>query len=150
MQKKLLLLPFLCALSPAQNAEYAAASPKKSKPNIILVMSDDQGWGQTGYYNHPVLKTPDQDDMALHGLRLDSFYAGALVCSPTRASVLTGRSNDRNAVSGVGYPMRKQEKTLAQVSQNHYGGLKNFGPKTVGGLRGYKSERYEGGLRVPW
>lgn len=86
-----------------------------SKPNIILVMTDDQGWGETGYYNHSVLKTPNLDAMAANGLRFDRFYAGAPNCSPTRASVLTGRSNDRTAVFDHGYPLRKQEKTIAQA-----------------------------------
>ena len=58
-----------------------------NKPNIILIMTDDQGWGQTGYYNHPVLKTPNLDEMARNSIRFDRFYAGAPVCSPTRASV---------------------------------------------------------------
>ena len=70
-------------------------------------MTDDQGWGQTGYYNHPVLKTPNLDEMAKNGLRLDRFYAGAPQCSPTRASVLTGRSNDRTGVFYHGYPLNK-------------------------------------------
>ena len=70
----------------------------KNKPNIILIMTDDQGWGQTGYYNHPILKTPNLDSMATNGLRLDRFYAGSPLCSPTRATVLTGRSNDRTGV----------------------------------------------------
>ena len=56
------------------------------KPNVVLVMTDDQGWGQTGYYNHPVLKTPNLDKMAANGLRFDRFYAGAPNCSPTRAT----------------------------------------------------------------
>ncbi len=85
------------------------------RPNIILVMSDDQGWGQTGYNNHPVLKTPNLDKMAENGLRFNRFYAGAPLCSPTRASVLTGRSNDRTGVNTVGYPLCKQEKTSAQA-----------------------------------
>ncbi|HBV31080.1 MAG TPA: N-acetylgalactosamine 6-sulfate sulfatase, partial [Verrucomicrobiales bacterium] len=45
------------------------------RPNVVLVMADDQGWGQTGYYNHPVLKTPHLDAMAKAGLRFDRFYA---------------------------------------------------------------------------
>ena len=73
-------------------------SSLKSQPNIILIMTDDQGWGQTGYNNHPVLDTPNLDEMAENGLRFDRFYAGSPVCSPTRASVLTGRSNDRTGV----------------------------------------------------
>ena len=43
------------------------------KTNFVLVMADDQGWGQTGYYNHPVLKTPHLDAMAANGLRFDRF-----------------------------------------------------------------------------
>ncbi len=67
----------------------------RARPNIVLVMADDQGWGQTGYYKHPILKTPNLDDMAANGLRFDRFYAAGPVCSPTRASVLTGRSHEK-------------------------------------------------------
>ena len=42
-----------------------------NQPNVILVMADDQGWGQTGYYDHPILSTPNLDAMAKNGLRLD-------------------------------------------------------------------------------
>ena len=73
-----------------------------SKPNIILVMTDDQGWGQTGYMNHPVLKTPNLDQMAKNGLCFKRFYAGGPVCSPTRATVLTGRTHDRTGVFNHG------------------------------------------------
>ena len=78
-------------------------------------MTDDQGWGQMGYYDHPVLKTPNLDAMAANGLRFDRFYAGAPVCSPARATVLTGRSNDRTGVLDHGYAMHRQEKTIAQA-----------------------------------
>ncbi|MEO2007492.1 MAG: sulfatase-like hydrolase/transferase, partial [Pirellulaceae bacterium] len=60
------------------------------KPNIVLVMADDQGWGDMAYYDHPHLKTPHFDAAAATGIRFDQFYAAAPVCSPTRASVLTG------------------------------------------------------------
>ena len=62
-----------------------------TKPNIILCMADDQGWGDTGYNGHPYLKTPHLDEMSQAGLRFDRFYSGAPVCSPTRGSALTGR-----------------------------------------------------------
>ena len=55
------------------------------RPNMIFVMSDDQGWGDVAYNGHPILKTPHLDSMANSGLRFDRFYAGASVCSPTRA-----------------------------------------------------------------
>ena len=84
-----------------------------TRPNIVLVMADDMGWGQTGYYGHPVLETPNLDAMAAGGLRFDRFYAGGPVCSPTRATVLTGRTHNRTGVQSHGFALRKQEKTLA-------------------------------------
>ena len=79
------------------------------QPNVILVMADDMGYGQTGYYNHPVLQTPHLDAMAANGVRFDRFYAGAPNCSPTRATVLTGRTNDRTGVHNHGYAINKQK-----------------------------------------
>jgi arylsulfatase A-like enzyme len=106
------------------------------KPNIILVMTDDQGWGQIGYYDHPILKTPHLNAMAENGIRFDRFYAGAPVCSPTRASVLTGRTNDRTAVYTHGYPMRLQEKTIAEALKAEGYKTAHFGKWHLDGLRG--------------
>ncbi|SVD96039.1 uncharacterized protein METZ01_LOCUS448893, partial [marine metagenome] len=75
-------------------AVFTAVAESK-RPNIILAMADDQGWGDMGYMGHKVLKTPVFDEMAKTGLRFDRFYAAAPVCSPTRASVLTGRHPNR-------------------------------------------------------
>ena len=61
------------------------------RPNVVLVMADDQGWGQTGYYNHPVLKTPHLDAMAKAGLRFDRFYACLLYTSPSPRDLSTSR-----------------------------------------------------------
>lgn len=108
----------------------------EDRPNIVLVMADDQGWGQTGYYNHPILKTPHLDAMAANGLRLDRFYAGGPVCSPTRASVLTGRTHDRTGVYSHGAPLRLQEKTLAQVLQGQGYATGHFGKWHLNGIRG--------------
>ncbi|RZO75023.1 MAG: N-acetylgalactosamine 6-sulfate sulfatase [OM182 bacterium] len=85
---------------------------RADSPNVILVMSDDQGWTQTGYYGHPIADTPNLDDMANSGLRMDRFYAGAPFCVPTRATVLTGRTNARTGVLPSG-AINKQEKILA-------------------------------------
>ncbi|NOR74320.1 MAG: sulfatase-like hydrolase/transferase, partial [Draconibacterium sp.] len=108
----------------------------KQRPNIILIMTDDQGWGQTGYYNHPILKTPNLDEMAENGLRFDRFYAGAPVCSPTRASVLTGRACHRTGVFQHGYPLRKQEKVLPRVLKDLGYATAHFGKWHLNGLRG--------------
>ena len=109
---------------------------QNNRPNVILIMTDDQGWGQTSYYNHPVLKTPHIDAMASNGLRFDRFYAAAPVCSPTRASVLTGRSNNRTGVLQHGYALNKQEKTIAETLKNVGYSTAHFGKWHLNGLRG--------------
>ncbi|MCA9025999.1 MAG: sulfatase-like hydrolase/transferase [Planctomycetaceae bacterium] len=111
-------------------------SADESRPNIVLVMADDMGWGQTGYYNHPVLKTPNLDAMVANGLRFDRFYAGAPNCSPTRATVMTGRSNDRTGVHNHGYPLRLQERTVAQALRDAGYATGHFGKWHLNGLRG--------------
>lgn len=67
-------------------------------PNVVLVMTDDQGWGDVGYHGHPRLETPHLDALAAEGVRLERFYAAAPVCSPTRGSVLTGRHPARYGI----------------------------------------------------
>ncbi|MEO2018894.1 MAG: sulfatase-like hydrolase/transferase [Fuerstiella sp.] len=86
-------------------------------PNIVLCMADDQGWGDTAYNGHPLLKTPHLDAMAAAGLRFDHFYAAAPVCSPTRGSVMTGRHPNRFGCFSWGRPLRPQEVTIAERLQ---------------------------------
>ena len=105
-------------------------------PNVVLVMADDMGWGQTGYYGHPVLATPNLDSMAAAGLRFDRFYAGAPNCSPTRATVLTGRTNDRTGVEDHGFALRRQERTLARALDEAGYATGHFGKWHLNGLRG--------------
>ena len=96
----------------------SACSEKKTdkqRPNIILVMADDQGWGDTGYNGHPFVKTPNLDAMAKESVVFDRFYAGAPVCSPTRASVMTGRTPMRTNVVNHGHYMRPNEITIAEA-----------------------------------
>lgn len=85
------------------------------RPNIILVMADDQGWGDVGYNNHPFVKTPTLDAMAQEGFVFDRFYAAAPVCSPTRSSVMSGRSPIRCKVTNHGRYMRPQEQTIGET-----------------------------------
>ncbi len=105
------------------------------KPNIVLVMADDQGWGDMAYYDHPHLKTPHFDAAAATGIRFDQFYAAAPVCSPTRASVLTGRHPNRMGVFKWGYPMRPQELTLAEAVKTVGYATGHFGKWHLGSVR---------------
>jgi arylsulfatase A-like enzyme len=98
-----------------------------TRPNVILVMADDMGWAQTGYYGYPLLKTPNLDEMARNGLRMDRFYAGAPSCTPTRASVLTGRTPDRTGAFRVGQSINRQEKMLSTAFQEAGYATAHFG-----------------------
>jgi len=105
-------------------------------PNVVLLMADDLGWGQTEYYGHPILKTPHLNAMASAGLRCDRFYAAGPVCSPTRASVLTGRTHDRTGVRSHGYALHLQERTVAQAMQKAGFATGHFGKWHLNGIRG--------------
>ena len=105
----------------------AGAIAADARPNVILLMADDMGWAQTGYYGHPVMKTPNLDDMAASGLRMDRFYAGAPSCTPTRASVMAGRTNDRTGAFRVGHAINKQEKMLSTAFRDAGYATAHFG-----------------------
>ncbi|MGV3541468.1 MAG: sulfatase-like hydrolase/transferase [Rufibacter sp.] len=73
--------------------EGAVAQAPAKKPNIIIILADDMGWGDVGYHGSKI-KTPHLDQLAKEGTQLNRFYVAA-VCSPTRAGLLTGRYPDR-------------------------------------------------------
>lgn len=87
-----------------------------SSPNVILIMSDDQGWGDVGFNGNDVLKTPNLDEMAANGMVMERFHAASPICSPTRGSVLTGRYPSRYGVhSAHTSGMRVGEITLGNL-----------------------------------
>lgn len=99
-------------------------------------MADDLGYAQTGYYDHPLLRTPNLDALAEDGLRLDRYYAAGPVCSPTRASILTGRTHERTGVMEHGFALRRQESTLATAMAGAGYATGHFGKWHLDGLRG--------------
>jgi len=107
----------------------------ESSPNIILVMADDQGWGDAGYQGHPDLKTPGLDSMARDGMRFNRFYAGAPVCSPTRGSALTGRHPYRYGVffANTGH-LLDREITIAELLKARGYATGHFGKWHLGTL----------------
>lgn len=74
---------------------------KDDRPNILIILTDDQGWHDVSYYGTKDIRTPNIDKLAEEGKRFDNFYANSPVCSPTRAALLTGRYQDRVGVPGV-------------------------------------------------
>jgi arylsulfatase A-like enzyme len=77
----------------------AEVDESPERPNIILCMTDDQGWGDTGYNGHPYLQTPNLDAMSREGVTFTRFYSAAAMCSPTRGSCYTGRNPYRFGIT---------------------------------------------------
>lgn len=63
----------------------------QKQPNIVIIFTDDMGYGDAGVYGHPTIRTPNLDRMAEEGMKFTQFYTAASVCTPSRAGLLTGR-----------------------------------------------------------
>jgi len=105
------------------------------QPNIILVMADDQGYGDAGFTGHPFVKTPNMDAMAKASVVFNRFYAAAPVCSPTRASVMTGRTPMRTNVPNHGHYMRPHEVTIAEALKGAGYVTGHFGKWHIGSVQ---------------
>ncbi|MCK4920126.1 MAG: sulfatase-like hydrolase/transferase [Bacteroidales bacterium] len=112
-----------------------ACSTAQEKPNIILIMADDMGWGDTGYNGNDIILTPHLDQMADDGVRFDRFYSASAVSSPTRASVLTGRNPFRTGVftanQGI---LRPEEVTIPELLKEEGYETGHFGKWHLGTL----------------
>lgn len=130
----------------------ATAQTSTGKPNFIVILTDDQGYGDLGCYGHPSIKTPNIDRMAAEGQRWTSFYVAANVCTPSRAGLLTGRlpirtgmCSDKRRVlfpdSDGGLPqsentiariLKKQGYRTAAIGKWHLGHLPQYLPTSHG------------------
>jgi len=129
-------------------ASLAAARPADGadRPNVILAMTDDQGWGDVAYNGNKHVKTPNLDKMAAEGIRFDRFYSGAPVCSPTRGSAITGRHPYRYGIpfANTGH-MRKAEITIAEALKPLGYATGHFGKWHLGTLTRTVKESNRGG-----
>jgi len=107
----------LTFVTPDLMAEEKMQNSTDGKTNFLLCMTDDQGWGDTGYNNHPVLKTPELDKMAAQSLRCDRFYVAAPICSPSRGGFMTGRAPARYGIKTYGYGLRPEEVTIGELAK---------------------------------
>jgi arylsulfatase A-like enzyme len=73
----------------------------QSGPNILLILTDDQGYHDVSYYGTEDIRTPNIDELVTSGMRLDNFYTNSPVCSPTRAATMTGQYQDYVGVPGL-------------------------------------------------
>lgn len=96
-----------------------------TKPNIIYILADDMGYGDLSSYGQINFKTPTLDSLATHGIKFTQHYAGAPVCAPSRAALMTGRDIGHGWVRGnyetgprglgAGLPLRTEDITIAEV-----------------------------------
>jgi arylsulfatase A-like enzyme len=110
---KIALVTLVAQLTYAQ--ELSAES--SDRPNIVLIMADDLGYGDIGCYGNPEIKTPHIDRLAAEGLRFTDFHSSGAVCSPTRAGLMTGRYQQRAGISAV--------IAAAPTSRTHTRGLQD-------------------------
>lgn len=106
-------LSFLLCLS-------CGTKPAPTRPNVVLIMSDDQGWGDLSLNGNTNLSTPNIDRLAERGMIFDRFFVSP-VCSPTRAEILTGRYHPRGGVYGTsagGERLDLDEITIAEIFRN--------------------------------
>ncbi|MEO0474647.1 MAG: sulfatase-like hydrolase/transferase [Planctomycetota bacterium] len=129
----------------------AFTSSADPKPNIVLIMADDMGYGDLSCYGATHVSTPHIDALAKNGIRFTDYHSNGAVCSPTRAALMTGRYQQRTGVEGVitaarhrevGLPL--EEVTIAEVLKDagyatamygkwHLGyDIKKFGPQLQG------------------
>ena len=111
------------------------AADTTPKPNIILCMTDGQGWGDVSDNGLTKIKMPNLDAMAAAGLRFNRLYAHQS-CSPTRASVMTGRHPNQMGAFWPGMKLRKEENTVAQAAQFAGYATGHFGKWHLNGVAG--------------
>lgn len=141
------LLPALCLIAAACSAGGAPAPPP---PSIVLIMTDDMGYGDIGPYGVADIRTPHLDRLAREGVRLTDAYANGANCSPTRAALISGRYQQRAGfempldpahdharglpVTGTSLPavLKTQGYATGLIGKWHLGFQEKFGPNAHG------------------
>ncbi|MGF1581240.1 MAG: sulfatase-like hydrolase/transferase [Gemmataceae bacterium] len=147
----IVLILFLSASASGTRAEGSTTSPSTERntrrPNIIFILADDLGWGELGYEGNRFHHTPNVDKLAQQGMRFTQAYTAAPVCSPTRASFLSGQFPARVGITDYLRPadpkhLRTSHFTLAEALKSagyvtgiigkwHLTGYRNHGAKEV-------------------
>lgn len=143
-----LVFSFKASAGLAADEQSSATRP----PNIVVILTDDMGYGDLGCYGHPTIRTPHLDRMAREGVRFTQFYSAAEVCTPSRAGLMTGRLPPRSGMCGnkrrVAFPntqggLPADEITIAELLKTrgyatacigkwHLGHLPEFRPTKHG------------------
>ncbi len=96
-----------------------AKQPRRRKPNIILMVADDLGYGDVGCFGQKLIRTPNVDRLATEGTRFTQCYAGSTVCAPSRSCLITGQHTGHTRVRGNAYvPLMPDDPSIGKVMQS--------------------------------
>ncbi len=150
----LVLIALCCSCNDQKTSETAISKTSEKKPNIILILTDDQGYGDIGYHGNPILNTPHLDQFAKESLELTNFHVGT-TCAPTRAGIMTARNANRNnawhTIAGCSI-LLDDEETMPEVFAKNGYNTTMFGKWHLGDNypyrpfdRGFQNAFYHGG-----
>lgn len=102
----------LCGVSRSAHA----AGPRQARPNVVLILADDLGYGELGCYGQRRIATPHLDRLATQGTRFTQVYAGATVCAPSRCALMTGKHTGHARIRGNALvPLQPEDVTVAEI-----------------------------------
>lgn len=108
------LVLFTCLLFGGITSTVEAAKAITERPNLVLIIADDLAWNDVGCYGHPTLRTPNMDRLAREGMRFTRAFVTASSCSPSRASMLTGRYPHNTDAEELHWPVPKEQTTFVE------------------------------------
>lgn len=97
----LMYISFINGFAQNSESQHSSQRPKNNKPNFIIILADDLGYGDISCYGNTKINTPNLDQMSREGVLFLDFHSNGAVCSPTRASLLTGKYQQRTGITGV-------------------------------------------------
>jgi arylsulfatase A-like enzyme len=122
------------------------AQPGGRKPNILLILADDLGYGNLGCYGQKQIQTPNLDRLAAEGMRFTDAYAGSTVCAPSRCTLMTGYHTGHGRTRGnksPDLPLRPQDLTVTEILKKTGYRTGLFGKWSLGelGSTGYPTRK---------
>ena len=94
---------------------FTAAADLNAKPNFVVIIADDMSWDDCGAYGHPTIRTPNIDQLAKDGMKFDLAFLTISSCSPSRASIITGRYPHRTDADELHWPLPGEQTTFTEV-----------------------------------
>ena len=91
------------------------AQARRPRPNVVLIIADDMAWDDCGAYGHPTIRTPNIDRLAAEGMRFTNAFVTTSSCSPSRASIITGRYPHNTDAEQLHWPLPAEQQTFVEL-----------------------------------